>query len=148
MQVDMKSVSARVLLVEDDEKVCEFWQDALSEHGFRVDLACGLEDLKNQLIKFSYDFVLLDKDLRTESFTDSISYILKESPRTKILVLTTEAQVDSAVEALQAGATDYVAKDIEAQVLVEKLRSYFRKSRPIKRPGFSELGFKGKGKRI
>lgn len=101
----------RLLIVDDDRQTCAFWKLALSEAGFLVDLAHNLDEMKDFVSRYSIDAVLLDLNLGHENGLDGLPYLVSKAPLSKVFVLTAHASLETAIWALQNGATGYITKD-------------------------------------
>lgn len=112
----------RLLIVDDDVSTCRFWQTVLGEEGFRVDFCHSLTEMKDMLSRYFIDVILLDLDLDQENGLDALPYLVSESPFSKVFILTANASVDSAVDALRTGATDYITKSTEPKEIAAKLK--------------------------
>lgn len=123
MESSLSKYSGRLLIVDDDVNTCKFWQTGLSQAGFRVDFCHTLMEMQDLVKRYFVDAVLLDLDLGDESGLDGLPYLVKESPFSKIFILTANASVDSAVNALKNGASDYITKDTSPEEIASKVRT-------------------------
>ncbi len=107
-----------ILVVDDEEPVRRLLKNELSRKGFLVDTASNGKDALKKLKHESFDIVLLDIVMPE---LDGISFLkkLKKDPSSPaIIVLTGRATVDTAVEAMKNGATDYLSKPYKLEELV------------------------------
>jgi DNA-binding NtrC family response regulator len=111
----------RILIVDDDETVCVFYEKMLVRAGFLVDLAKNLGEMRTRLSAVSYDFVLLDLNLGEEHGLDGLALVLKDAPFTKVHILTANGTIQRAVEAMQRGASGFFEKGGDVQVLIAQL---------------------------
>ncbi len=140
----------RLLLVDDDEQTCAFWKLALSEAGFIVDVAHTLDEMKEIVLRYSIDVVLLDMNLGKENGLNGIPFLVSRTPHSKVFMLTAHASVESAVSALQDGATGYITKDTDPSVIAELISKHLqmpdRGCYDLSAEEFSKLGFIGRSK--
>jgi len=77
--------------------------------------------MRLRLTAVTYDFVLLDLNLREERGLDGLAMILNDAPFTKVYVLTAHGTVQCAVEALRRGACGFFEKGSDTRQLLEEL---------------------------
>jgi two-component system response regulator PilR (NtrC family) len=117
----MDDQPGRILVVDDEESMCEFLSVVLRKEGYFVDTAPGGREGYEKACAVSYDLVL--EDLKMPGM-DGIALLrgLKErDPETLVIIMTAYSTWDSAVEAMRLGAYDYIRKpfdnnDIKATV--------------------------------
>jgi NtrC-family two-component system response regulator AlgB len=99
-----------VLIVDDEANIRTTLVHCLSADGHAVIAVADAADALAETRRNSFDMALVDLKLRLESGMDLIPRLRSESPWTKVVVITAFASVESAVEAMRLGATDYLAK--------------------------------------
>ncbi len=113
-----------VLLVEDDAQLREALCDTLEMSGYAtVASADGLSAL-NALKRQSPGIVVSDIQMRPMDGISLMRRIKKDYPEIPVLLMTAYATVQQAVDAMRDGATDYLVKPFEAEVLINKVSSY------------------------
>lgn len=138
----------RVLIIDDDEAICKVWQAVLTNAGFYVDYVPDLERAYDRLKQVTVDLVLLDLNLGCESGLDGIPKIISIAPFAKLFILTANASVDTAVDAIKSGATDYISKDEPHSQVIEKIKSTLdldRSNREHEHKNFADVGLIGAG---
>src|SRR5437867_2779078 len=101
---------ARVLVV-DDEPITARAIEAMTRHfGHEVIVAQSLEAAVAHLEQSSFDVVLTDLHLGRADGLDLLRYVRDRTPDVPVVMITGFATMDSAMEAIQAGAYDYLAK--------------------------------------
>ena len=117
----------RILLVEDEKDFSELLARQLSKKSFRVDKAYSGEEALRLLEKNSYDVVLLDIKLSDMNGLD----LLKRSQGSgaKFIVITGYGDVATAVEAMKAGATDFIQKPFSFEILLVSIEKALREKR-------------------
>jgi DNA-binding NtrC family response regulator len=99
-----------VLIVEDDALMRSFLATILKEDGYRiVEAANGREGLK-KLENAEFDLVITDLRMPELSGLDLMKEIRKEKPEIRWIIITAFGSISSAVEAMKAGAADYLTK--------------------------------------
>jgi two-component system response regulator ArlR len=116
----------RVLLVEDDKELGDMIKRVLSVEGYEVEwVQDGFLALKN-ISEKDYDLLLLDLMLpRFDGI--KICKKVRESKDIPILVITARGQIEDKVEALQAGADDYITKPFSFKELLARIQAVMRR---------------------
>jgi two-component system copper resistance phosphate regulon response regulator CusR len=121
----------KILIVEDDKTVGEFVQRGLEEHAYHADLvADGMEGLR-LISGGTYDLVVLDLRLPGMSGVEVVRTLRDRGVTTPILVLTAQDAVDSKVQALRAGADDYVTKPFAFEELLARVEALSRRPKQL-----------------
>lgn len=107
---DQSTRSLRVLVVDDEPGIRNSLIVCLEGEGYEVQETSGAEDAFEEVQTRPYDLVFLDLKLRAASGMDLLPELLEEQPHLKIIVITAHSSIDSAVEAMRRGATDYLPK--------------------------------------
>jgi two-component system response regulator HydG len=140
----------RILVVDDELIVRESLIGWLKKGGFDVDGASsGTEALKRFKEK-DYDLIFLDIKMPDMSGIDVLKSIKELSPHTLVVMITAYGSVETAVEAMKLGASDYLMKPFEPEhlvLLVEKLvqqkklieENIFLKEQVSRRTRYQEL---------
>ncbi len=113
--------SLRILTVDDERSLRESCQMFLESEGYRVETAGRGEDALDLLRRRAFDIVLLDLHMSGVNGMELLAAALEHNPDTIAIIMTGNASVQSSVEALRAGAWDYLPKPFSAthlQVLI------------------------------
>jgi DNA-binding NtrC family response regulator len=114
-----------LLLVDDDRHVLESMADWLREQGLQVDAATGCSEALDRLRRKSFDLVLSDVRLQDGDGFGLLEQVHRKYPQSNVVLMTGYGDADSAVEALQAGALDYLTKPlIDDELLVTLQRAF------------------------
>jgi DNA-binding response OmpR family regulator len=105
-----RAKSPRVLAVDDEAVVVHSIRKSLSRRGFVVDEAFTGYAALRQVMQKPYDLVLLDMRMPDTNGLDLLPKIQKQQPGVPVVIVTGFASIDTAVEAIQRGAADYVPK--------------------------------------
>jgi two-component system, NtrC family, response regulator PilR len=112
-----------ILIVDDEASLRDFLEIVFQEDGWRVQTAATLAEARLSLQKSEPDLVLCDLMVPDGSGIDLLREIKEKTPSIALIMITAHTSTKSAVEALKAGAFDYIAKpfDIdELKIIVRK----------------------------
>jgi signal transduction histidine kinase len=113
----------RVLIVDDEKEVREFLSKALLRLAeFRVELAESAEEALAKMDKEPFDLVLTDLVMPNMDGLQLVAEIARSWPETLTVLMTGQGTIDSAVEALKQGASDYLTKPLNLEELVVRLQ--------------------------
>jgi NtrC-family two-component system response regulator AlgB len=99
-----------LLIVDDEMNIRKTLSVCLETEGHRVVAVSNSKDALSENARRSFDVAFVDLRLGTASGLDLIPALLAGSPWLKIIVITAYASIDTAVEAIKRGATDYIPK--------------------------------------
>ncbi|MBU8870864.1 MAG: sigma-54 dependent transcriptional regulator [Gemmatimonadales bacterium] len=100
----------RVLVVDDEKKMVALLKTALEHRGFEVVGVFGGKEALDEVAATPFDVVLTDLRMEPVGGLEVIAGVKEISPSTAIIVLTAYGEVKTAIEALQAGAFQYLTK--------------------------------------
>jgi DNA-binding NtrC family response regulator len=110
-------IKKRILVVDDDESLRWVTQAQLQQSGYDVaaaaDSACALEQIRS----FPPDLVITDLKMPGMSGLDLLKAIRTEYPEIIVIMVTAFGTVENAVEAMKAGAYDYITKPVNVDEL-------------------------------
>jgi DNA-binding NtrC family response regulator len=113
----------RILIVEDDESLRQVTHVQLEREGYEVSSAVSAEQAIPILEKAPHQLVLTDLNLPGVSGLELLKRIRVEYPESAVIVMTAFGTVQTAVEAMKAGAYDYINKPVhpyELKLLVKR----------------------------
>ncbi len=116
-------MSETVLVVDDEPRIRRIVEMALGDRGYRVLTAPSAEGAHDVLDQERVDAVITDLQLPGRSGLELLSDIRRADPALPVILITAYGTVESAVEAIKAGAFDYVLKPFgvdELEALVER----------------------------
>jgi LmbE family N-acetylglucosaminyl deacetylase/CheY-like chemotaxis protein len=120
--------TAQILLVEDDEILAGVVRELLGELG-AVDWTAEAEAAVERVGTHRYDLVVSDIQLPGMNGIDFVRTLTERQPELATLILSAAASFDSAVQALRAGADDYMAKPVDPVELLAKARELIQLTR-------------------
>src|SRR4030042_738860 len=113
----------RILVVDDEKPIRDFLFEALTQlGGFSIELAGNGEEALKKIEKENFDLVLTDMKMPKMDGLQLIAEIAKFKPETLMVLLTGHGSIDSALEAMKRGASDYLTKPINLDELMLRLR--------------------------
>jgi DNA-binding NtrC family response regulator len=114
-----------LLLVDDDRHVLGSMADWLREQGYRVDVATDCATAIAALGRKQFDLALVDIRLPDGDGFDVLAHCREHYPRMSVILLTGYGTVESAVEAIRAGAFDFLTKPLIDQELEMAIQRAF-----------------------
>jgi two-component system KDP operon response regulator KdpE len=130
----LEESSGKILIVEDDNALRRSLRTSLSLLGFSVGDAGNGEDALFMTRMADYEAVLLDINMSGMGGIETCRRIRKVFTRLPIIILTVRDDEDDKVEALDAGADDYVTKPFKIRELTARIRAAIRRFRAPDRP--------------
>ena len=118
----MVSQKPRVLVIDDEQVVCNVLYDELSERGYLCTTVLSGDDALDKLSTEDFQVVLLDIRLPGMSGMELLSRIRPEHPNTSIIMITGVCNADTMVEAFRLGALHYVMKPLDLNELSATIR--------------------------
>ena len=116
----------RILIIDDDEELCELVSEYLTGEGFQAEAVHDGESGLQRALSNEYDLVTLDVMLPNKNGFD----VLRELRRTSqipVLMLTARGEDTERIVGLETGADDYLAKPFNPRELVARLRAILRR---------------------
>jgi two-component system response regulator PhoP len=118
----------RILVVEDEQKLCEQIQLFLADKGFAVDKAHNGRDGFFMGKEYPIDAAIIDLGLPDFSGIELIQRLRKNKVSVPILILTARSRWQEKVEGLEAGADDYLVKPFHYEELLARINALLRRS--------------------
>ncbi len=122
------TVQGKVLIVDDEPSIRRALHTTFGTLGYDIAEAVTGEQALPLLRASTFDAVLLDINMPGMGGIEACREIRRQFPRVAVLMLTVRDSEDDKVEALEAGADDYVAKPFPIRELVARVRSAVRRS--------------------
>src|SRR5580658_9765339 len=119
----------RILIIDDEAGIRDSLETLLTLEGFRVELAADGHTGLDLLTRHSYDLLLLDLALPGESGIDLLPRIKSLSPDLPIIMITAYGTVNNVVDAIQAGASNFIQKPWDNEKLLADIRIAIGKNR-------------------
>lgn len=114
-------MSHSILIVEDDLTFATMLKTWLGKKGFSVDTASSNARARKQLDTQPYDLVLSDLRLPDQDGIFLLSWMKEHGHHAPLIIMTGYADIQSAVQAMKHGASDYISKPIQPDELLKKI---------------------------
>jgi len=115
---------ANILVVDDNRAMCEVLEEALHEKGYRVDATTSSEEGAEFLRRHSYNILITDLKMPGIDGLEMMKIAREENASIEALVITAFGTVETAVQAMKDGASDFILKPFpvtEIELKVAKL---------------------------
>ncbi len=125
----------RVLVVDDEENMVHFLTRLLAHEGYRVDGAGTGTEALERIREGPYDVVLCDLRLPGADGLEVLRAVRETLPEATVVMITAYGSIPSAIEAMRAGAYDYVTKPFRAHeilAVVDKALERIRLTREVR----------------
>ncbi|HEY4853629.1 MAG TPA: response regulator transcription factor [Streptosporangiaceae bacterium] len=124
----------RVLVIEDDRELAEAIGVGLRREQMAVDLASDGDAGLERALVYSYDVIVLDRDLPRMHGDEVCAHLVERACRSRVIMLTAAATIEDRVEGLGLGADDYLPKPFAFAELVARIRALLRRAQPALPP--------------
>ncbi|MFN3579493.1 MAG: sigma-54-dependent response regulator transcription factor AlgB [Pseudomonas sp.] len=105
-----EQLSGRILLVDDESAILRTFRYCLEDEGYQVATANSAARAESMLQQNVYDLCFLDLRLGEDNGLDVLAHMRVQAPWMAVVIVTAHSAVDTAVDAIQAGASDYLVK--------------------------------------
>ncbi len=112
-----------LLIVEDEPRYLESTRLLVAQYVHGVDTAVSGAQAMALLARRAYDLALVDLRLPDASGHDIMAYIRQHHPACRVIVMSGDSQIDSAIQSLRLGAYDYLRKPCEPDELIKTVRN-------------------------
>ncbi len=116
-----------VLVVDDDQRICDLVSRFLTEHDFVVMTAGDAGEARLMLENFEFDALVLDVMMPGETGLE-LTAAIRESRDVPVLLLTALGETEDRIAGLEVGADDYLPKPFEPRELVLRLNAILRRT--------------------
>ena len=120
---DETSSMGTVLIVDDESAIRESLQTLLELEGYAVETACDGEEGLAKLAEHPYDLVLLDFAMPERNGIEVLREIRERDVDLAVIMITAYGTVENAVNAMQAGATNFIQKPWDNEKLLADVRT-------------------------
>jgi DNA-binding NtrC family response regulator len=112
-----KDDSFRVLIVDDNREIRSILEEYLREEGYLANGAGNAQEALDMQAQMAFDLVITDLNMPGMTGIDLIKEINKGEQSTEFIIITGYASLDTAIEAVKAGAFDYIVKPFRIEEL-------------------------------
>ncbi len=120
---------ARILIIDDEAAIRESLEELLTLEGFQVTIAVDGPSGLDQLTRNEFDLLLLDLALPGESGMELLPKIVEMQPSLPVIMITAFGTVANVVDAIRAGAENFVQKPWDNEKLLADIRAAIAKRR-------------------
>ncbi|MFR4470467.1 MAG: sigma-54-dependent transcriptional regulator [Parabacteroides distasonis] len=115
-----------ILIVEDDMTFSLMLTTWLGKKGFVVRSSSSVSDAKRRLGEEAFDLVISDLRLPDSDGIDLLKWLKSTHPSLPLIMMTSYAEIQTAVQAMKLGAADYIAKPLNPDELLGKIKELVR----------------------
>ncbi|MGH7496375.1 MAG: sigma-54-dependent transcriptional regulator [bacterium] len=119
----------RILIVDDEARMCAVLKAALEPEGYAVATATNGAVAMNALSAHAYDLVLTDLRMEGPDGLQVLDFARQSHAQCEVILMTAYATAQTAVEAMKRGAYDYIIKPFELEELKVKIRHLIERKR-------------------
>ncbi len=113
----MTITTDHILIIDDEPDIRELLEITLARMGKETHSAENIEQAKQLLATHQFDLCLTDMRLPDGNGIDLVRFIARNYPQTPVAMITAHGNMESAIEALKAGAFDFISKPVELTTL-------------------------------
>jgi DNA-binding NtrC family response regulator len=116
-------ITKKILVVDDEENVCQSIKKVLSRKGYDVSQALTVDDAVKLIKEMTFDLVITDMMIPGTSGLELLQIIRDHYPELEVIMITGYASIESAVSATKLGATAYLPKPFTPDELTKVTES-------------------------
>lgn len=116
-----------ILIVEDDLTFSTILKTWLGKKGFEVETVSTNARARKQLATRTYDLILSDLRLPDQDGIHLLTWLRSQAYDIPVIIMTSYAEIQSAVQAIKEGASDYIAKPVQPDELLKKITETIHK---------------------
>lgn len=135
-----------ILIIEDDITFSLMLTTWLGKKGFEVKALSSVSDAKRQIENVNYDLILSDLRLPDGDGIDLLKWVKDKHNALPFIMMTSYAEIQTAVQAIKLGASDYIAKPINPEELLGKIREVVKTAlpeQPVSKPSEGNIYIEG-----
>lgn len=117
----------KILVIEDEQALCETIVSYLEEEGYRCEQAGTVELGSEKVNLYEYDCMLVDISLPDGSGLSLVKELKKCHPETGIIIISAKNSMDDKISGLDLGADDYLTKPFHLPELNSRIKSLLRR---------------------
>jgi len=112
-----------ILIIDDEASLRQTTARILQRAGFEVTTAAGGREGLDLVAQHAFDLVYLDIRMPDMSGLDALKTIHEKFPELPVILFTAQPDLNSAIEALRRGATDYLLKPLKPQAVIDRTQA-------------------------
>ncbi|HEY4107306.1 MAG TPA: sigma-54 dependent transcriptional regulator [Polyangiaceae bacterium] len=110
-------MKAKVLIVDDDISMCELLAEGLAQQGYEARWKASPHDALSEIEQRNFDVVLTDINMRDMNGLELCQRATETHPDLPVIVITAFGSMETAVQAIRAGAYDFITKPFDIDVV-------------------------------
>jgi DNA-binding NtrC family response regulator len=110
-------MKARVLIVDDDTSMCELLAEGLGQQGYDARWKASPHEALAEIEERNFDVVLTDINMRDMNGLELCQRATEAHPELPVIVITAFGSMETAVQAIRAGAYDFITKPFDIDVV-------------------------------
>lgn len=126
-------ITGHILVIEDEASLRKTLARILQQAGFEVTTAESAEQGLDYLKTTKFDLVFTDLRLPGIPGLEALKRIQTQQPNLPVVLFTAQPDINSAVEALRHGATDYLLKPLKPEIIIERTKTILLNKQKEKR---------------
>lgn len=119
-----------ILIVEDDITFSLMLNTWLSRKGFEIHTANSVSEAKRHIERNVYNIILSDLRLPDSDGIGLLKWLKENHPFLPFIIMTSYAEIQTAVQAMKLGASDYIAKPVNPEELLNKIKELIIEPEP------------------
>jgi len=119
-------MKARILVIDDDRSMCDLLQERLEAVDFQVVWRLSAQEGLAVLEEEDFDAVITDLSLEGASGIEICQRCRENRPNVPVIVITGFGDMDRAIDAIRAGASDFISKPVDMTILQHALERSLR----------------------
>ena len=123
-----------ILIVDDEQTIRELCKELLEEEGYQITLAVDGQDALDKMDYEIFDLFLLDMAMPRIGGLELMRLVKQKQPLAVIVILTGFSSINGAVQAVHAGAFQYLSKPIHSETLFEVVKAGVKHSEDLYGP--------------
>lgn len=123
-------IREKILIVEDEQSICNFLTAILTANEYEPLIAANAAQAQSMIASHCPDLILLDLGLPDSDGMEVLRYVRGWS-RTPVIVVSARTHEKDKVEALEAGADDFITKPFGTAELIARIRTAMRHTRTV-----------------
>jgi len=124
----LEGPETQIIVVDDEPVICQQLERLYSHSGYSVIIANSADEALQRLESRNIDLVVTDIRLPGLSGIELTKWIQENHPDVPVIVITGYGDIDTAVEVLKLGASDYILKPFSAAAIQESTRAVLKKA--------------------
>ena len=123
--------AASVLVVDDEQTVCNSCKKILTREGYKVDVALSGEEALSKAKSSEFDVLIADWKMPEIDGIEVARRIKKENPNMAVILITGYPSVETSIKAMRAGVSDYVPKPFTPEELSDAMMRALAKGQAV-----------------